>query len=339
MSLASIGGAAWDGVIAAATIEDDDEEPQVSLSGTGGTILESAGAQVVTVLLDAPSGRPVTVAISVDAASTVQLDDFDLSPDQVEFQPGETVATVTLTLIDDAIDEEDETLSLGLIGASNAQIVPVAVDWVVTDDDPAPLVSFAEISSSRLESAQAGAPVAIVLTDGAGQVTASGKPIDIQLLVGGDALQGDDYTGLTPGQLSIPAGSTGLTLDWSPIDDGFYEGDELIVLSLGGPVNAVLGATATHTVALSDDEAFPTTGFAEAGSSLDEGAGPGAISVLITPPSAFPIDLEISAAGDAIPGVDLDIAPLGSLVIPRRRRTCPWRSRPSPIRSSRARRP
>ena len=133
------------------------------------------------------------------------------------------------------------------------------MDWVVTDDDPEPLVSFAEISSSRLESAEAGAPVAIVLTDGAGQSTVSGKPIDVQLLVGGDALQGDDYTGLNPGQLSIPAGSAGLTLDWSPIDDGVYEGDELIVLSLGGPVNAVLGPTTTHTVALSDDVAFPTS--------------------------------------------------------------------------------
>ena len=42
----------------------------------------------------------------------------------MEFQPGKTVATVTLTLIDDAIDEEDETLSLALTGATNVQMSP-----------------------------------------------------------------------------------------------------------------------------------------------------------------------------------------------------------------------
>ena len=75
-----------------------------------------------------------------------------------------------------------------------------------------------------------------------------------------------------------------------PIDDGFYEGDELIVCPRRA-VNAVLGATATHTVA------SPTTRYSHhrLRRGRIEPMRAGAISVVITPPSAFPIDLEISA--------------------------------------------
>ena len=67
-SLASIGGAA-DGVIARPSRTMTKICSSAS-AGREGMILE-CGAQVVTVLPDAPSGRPVTVAISVDAVSTV----------------------------------------------------------------------------------------------------------------------------------------------------------------------------------------------------------------------------------------------------------------------------
>ncbi|MDA0947491.1 MAG: hypothetical protein O2799_03180, partial [Planctomycetota bacterium] len=317
VALASVSGAAWDGVAPSLAIADDDAEPTLTLSAQGGPLAEGAGPQALTISLDAPSGRTVSVELTAGAGTTASAADYSLGATSIELLAGQTQQVVTLDLLGDDLDEDDELLVLELVSPTNALLGGASVSWTLLDDDAAPSVGFATGTSVLAEDAGVAATsVEVVLLDASGVPTTSGKSVQVDLAVAGTALAGVDYTGPAPGTLILPAGTGSLTLGFLALDDGVYEGDEDLVLTLSNPVAAAPGALLTHTVVLVEDEDLPTVSFVQASSTADESGAPLAVELAMSPPSASSVELAVAVAGgDALQGVDYDLAPVGTLTL------------------------
>jgi unsaturated chondroitin disaccharide hydrolase len=78
--------------------------------------------------------------------------------------------------------------------------------------------------------------------------------VTVPFTVGGTASSPADYT-ITQGPIVIPAGMTTGEITISVINDDVDEPDETVVITMGTPTHAGLGAITTHTVAIADDDA------------------------------------------------------------------------------------
>ncbi|WP_273453813.1 lamin tail domain-containing protein, partial [Nevskia ramosa] len=90
---------------------------------------------------------------------------------------------------------------------------------------------------------------------------ASTSPVTVNLVFGGAASSGTDYSA-SSASLSIPAGELSATLTLSAIDDSIFEGDETITATLGTLSNASAGTpnNVTATIVENDQAPPPTVG-------------------------------------------------------------------------------
>jgi uncharacterized repeat protein (TIGR01451 family) len=119
-----------------ATILDDDALPVVDFEYVGYSVDEGDGTAVIAVILNAPSGRSVTVDyVTIDGSATAPAD-YVATSGTLVFAPGTVVLTFTVTIVDDAVDEGDELLTLTLFAPSNSSIgANTPATLVIVDDD------------------------------------------------------------------------------------------------------------------------------------------------------------------------------------------------------------
>ncbi len=155
----------------------------------------------------------------------------------------------------------------------------------------APEISFSAANATVDESA--GTVSYTVALSGASVAPAS-VTVDAS---GGNASNGADYT-FTSTLATITAGALSTTLMFTVSQDLIDEFDETIVLSLSGSSGATIGAPATHTVTISDDDAPPAIEFLVSPSNTVEGAGTATIAALLSARSEKPISVEFTTADD-----------------------------------------
>ena len=164
----------------------------------------------------------------------------------------------------------------------------------ISNDDPAPVLNFS-LSSQNL--AENGAPLTVTATLSA----ASGLDVSAPFTTGGTALGNEDYS-LPASPLTILAGSTSASLSLTPADDAADEPNETVILTLGTPVNATLGARNRQIVTITDNDP-PRIAFATDRSSAEENAG--VVDLIISLSSAhtqnisLPFSISGGSAGDA----------------------------------------
>ena len=95
----------------------------------------------IAVSLSAASEKAITVAFAVPggtAGGTAKGGgvDYTLAPGKLTFAPGETVKFITLTIVQDAIHESNETVVVKLGKTTNAKVVAATHTLTITDDDP-----------------------------------------------------------------------------------------------------------------------------------------------------------------------------------------------------------
>ena len=101
------------------TITDDDATPVLSINsvvvpeGDGGTT-----DAVFTVRLSEASGRTVTVNYSAVSGTATSGSDYQATAGNLSFAPGQTEKTITVPVIGDARDEDDETYTVKLSSRS-----------------------------------------------------------------------------------------------------------------------------------------------------------------------------------------------------------------------------
>jgi len=97
-------------------VEDPDDRPTVSLSGSD---MGYEGATLTfTATLSSGSGRSVTVAYGAsDGSATSAEQDYTVVGSALEIPAGQTTADFTVMLGDDALDEDAETFVVQLLQA------------------------------------------------------------------------------------------------------------------------------------------------------------------------------------------------------------------------------
>ncbi len=123
--------------------------PVIRFSNTTYTVDEREGEAVVTVLLDAPVANQVAVDYATSSSTAGAGGDFRTTIGTLVFDPGETVERFIVPIVNDTVDEPDETLLLSLSNPRGANLnFNSQASLVILDDDEPISIRFGQ--GSRL---------------------------------------------------------------------------------------------------------------------------------------------------------------------------------------------
>ena len=287
------------------TITDNDNPPVIDFNTTSSNGAESVSSKVITVDLSAASGQDVTIDYAVTGTATGSGTDYTLANDTLTISAGATSKDITIAgIIDDLLDEANETVVLTLSNPSNATLGSDSVHtYTINDNDNTPTIDFNTVSSSGAESVSSKA----LTVDLSGP---SGEIVTIDYAVTGTATgSGTDYT-LVNGTLSIPSGATTGTITIANIvNDTADEPDETVIITLSSPSNATLGSDSAHTYTIADDDGLPTVDFGNSSSSGAEDISTVALTVYLSAASSNNITVNYAVTGTATgSGTDYTLA-------------------------------
>ena len=224
------------------TIRDDD----VYLTMTGASATEGSGPLEFTVTaVNLAAGRaPVTVDYATEDGTATAGEDYDPVSGTLAFTAESSAQIIPVPLVDDGVDEPDETLTVMLSEAVNATIGTVAVAGIIEDDDP-----FPELAISDASAEEGGVLGFLVSLSGQ---TARTVTVDYAT-EDGTAKAGTDYR-TTSGTLTFAPGESSANIPVEIVDDETYEQDETFVARLSSPVHAVIAVGEAAGTILDDDE-------------------------------------------------------------------------------------
>ncbi len=281
------------------TILDNDLPPTVAFAIANSATTELMHDPVITVTLSAASGKRISVNYTATAGSATRGLDYLLSGTRLVFQPGQTAKKIPLAVLNDKLDELDETAVLTLSAPTNANLGVIA-DHTLTilDDDGPPTVSFRLANSSGPESL-----VAATLLVSLSRISAKSVTVDYAP-TGGTATNGADYN-LSPGTLTFNPGELTRPIFIPIVNDTIDEVNETILVTLSNPVNADLGLIPTHTFTIIDNDAAPRISFVDRTSSGGETGSIVDFLVTLSAPSAKSITVNFGiSGGTAKQGID-----------------------------------
>ena len=131
-------------------------EVVVLYAGGAYTAAEGGGGAVVTLNLSPDPEREVAIPIVATTASTATDSDYTISPMTVTFANGETSKQVTITAVDDAVDDDGESVTLGFGRLPNGVVKIQGADTVsvtLVDNDARGVV----VSKTALTVTEGGA--------------------------------------------------------------------------------------------------------------------------------------------------------------------------------------
>ena len=146
------------GNAAAVTVSDNDAAALPSLSVADVTVKEGAWMEF-TVRLSAPSAGGVSVKVSTRDSTPVSAttrDYWPISGRTVSFRAGETERSVGVIVFDDSHDEEPETFEFVLSDARGAAIGDGVAVGTIMNDDPMPAAWLARFGRTVAEQALDG---------------------------------------------------------------------------------------------------------------------------------------------------------------------------------------
>jgi len=276
------GGATIGNATHTVTIEDNDVPTATltpsTLSVTEGDTGDTNTATLTVQLDQAPQEATVvdyavfsdTTPLAGAADTATEGTDYDGTDGSVTIPAGQTTASITVPITADTVDETDETFSVVLTSSPNAVLGAAQKSTVtITDDDTDFTVNVTTGDVSVIEgdtgTTTASVPVSLDST----------APQDVVVdytMTNGSATAGSDYTATT-GSVTIPAGQTTATISVDVLGDITDEGNEDFTVTLSNPQFSApirnlradtytlqLGAKATSSVTITDDEKILTAG-------------------------------------------------------------------------------
>ena len=287
------------GSAASTTIQITDTDVDPTISITDGTIIEANANSTLTISLSAPSGKVVDVSYST-MDNTTEAGDYTAANSQISFAPNEQTKTINIGILDDAIDEDNETLQVQLYGAQNASIADAIGEITITDNDAAPTVSIADTTTLN----EASTPVSLQITlSGASEKTIS---VDYATQSTGSA-SSSDYDSVNASVNFVP-GDTVKTITVPIKDDSLAEGNETFEVTIDNTTNTTVATgQGTATVTITDDEGIPQISIA--GATVSEAAGTVTLTVQQTLQSDDNVTVSYNTAnGTALAGTDFTAA-------------------------------
>jgi len=234
--------------------------PVLSLSTANVSVPEGDGAARITVLRSGSTAAAVSATISTADGSATAGTDYTATTSTVTVPAGAASAVLQIPIVQDTLDEADETFTATLSQPSGAtatapttQTVTILDDDTVTDPTPPPTPAPSTVTflMSAMEALENAGTLSI-------PANRSGPTLDalsIPIARSGDAGTSD---AITDDVLLFPAGSATGTLLVAITDDASPEASEAIVLSMTPLPNAPgIGAIGAMTVTIAASDVQP----------------------------------------------------------------------------------
>ncbi|MCA9919391.1 MAG: hypothetical protein KC445_15635, partial [Anaerolineales bacterium] len=230
-------GGAELGVFSATGTILDDDEPLLTINDATAVSESDAATKtaVFTVTMSITSTKVITVNFATaDGTATIAGNDYTANSGTLTFNSGEPTKTVEVTILDDALDEDNEVFTVGLSNATNATISDASGQGTITDDD-APVGM--RIANTSITEGNSGTTVMsfVVSLD-----AVSGRTITVNYATAnGTAVSGSDYIAKS-GTLTFTPGQTQKTINISIKGDVAFEGAETVKVNLTNGVNVTI---------------------------------------------------------------------------------------------------
>ncbi|OVE82582.1 hypothetical protein BVY04_00655 [bacterium M21] len=272
-------------------ITDDDVSPTVTLSSSGSPIAEAGGTSTLTATLSAVAGRDVTVNLGFSGTATGNNTDYSTAS-AITVAAGDTTSTAIITAVQDALDEDDETVIVDVASVTNGTEDGTQQQTItITDDDAVPTVTLSVTTS--ITEASGVATLTATLS------AASSKDVTVNLAYSGTATgSGTDYTasGTT---IVITSGNSSATGTVTATQDSLTEGDETIIVDISGVTNGTESGTQQETVTIVDDEAIPSVVLTTDVSGIAEAAGMATLTATLATTSDLDVTVNLTYSGSA----------------------------------------
>jgi autotransporter-associated beta strand protein len=283
--------------------------PVVQFGLAAESVRETAGRFEIPVALSAATGSAVSVPFTLGGSAAAGTDFRLITVSPLVIPAGRTSATISGTLLDDGPPNAVKTLTLTLGRPTGATLGGFTTN-TLTITEPPPAVQFSAAAETVTETAGT-----FTLTVSLSK--AAGQDVSVPFTLGGSAVAGTDFRGVSASPLVIPAGQTSATISGALLDDNRFDAaNRTLTFTLGTPSGATRGGTTTNTLTIGEDaDAPPTVQFATAAESISETAGTFGITVTLSAPAEVAIRVPFVLGGSAVAGVDYSGLTTSPLVI------------------------
>ncbi len=237
--------------------------PTLQFSSATYSVNENAGTATIIVTRANDPSVATTVNYATSNGTATAGADYTATSGTLSFASGDTSKTFPIPIINDSLNEPNETviLTLGNVTGNAALGTPNTAVLTIINDD-APIVQFnsslyvvgegdqrVTLTVTRSGDASAAASVGFVTGDSAGSQGCN--------VFNGNASSRCDYL-TSIGSVQFAAGETAKNISIPIIDDSYAEGNETFTVSLNNALGASLGTPSATTVLIVDNET--TTG-------------------------------------------------------------------------------
>jgi len=231
-------------------------ESTIQFTATSSSAAESVTPAILELTLSVATASNATVDYALTGTATGGGVDYTANATgTATITIGNTTTTISIVIVDDALDENNETIILTLSDPTNSTLGTNTVyTYTINDNDTAPTIQFTATSSSAAESVT---PVILELVSSA----VSGLAVSVDYALTGTATGGGvDYTANATGTATITAGNTTTTVSIVIVDDAFEENNETIILTLSDPTNSTLGTNTVYTYTINNNDTYYSGG-------------------------------------------------------------------------------
>jgi hypothetical protein len=223
---------------------------QTSVSVGDATVTEgNTGTRSMTfpVTLSSPSSNTVSVDYTTSNGSAKAPADYSAISGTLSFAPGQTTKNITVQVRGDLLDENNETLIVGLSNPVNTVVGDGAAIGRINDDDPLPSLRINNVQTAEGQSGVKNLTFTVTLS------AVSGRQVRVHwATANGSAVAGSDYVAAS-GTLTIAAGASRGTIVVQVKGDRTVEPNQAFKVKLSSPVSATIAvATGTGTI-VNDD--------------------------------------------------------------------------------------
>ena len=251
---------------------------------------------VITVTLTPTSPQSVSVDYATAGITAVSGDDFKADSGTLTFDPGQQTKFITIKINGDTEDEADETFSVDLSNAQDADLVDSQALVTIIDDDGLSALTISDQSVDEGNGGYVNAVFEVALSPASDDtVTVDYATTD------GTAEAGVDYTAAS-GTLTFIPGETTKFITVTVSGDIIDEGDsESFTVDLSNESNANLADGQGLGLILDDDQSHIFINIGPQVIEGDVGTTTAVFTVNLSAPTAFAVTVDY-ASGDGYEG-------------------------------------
>lgn len=231
-------------------LNDDPEPPTLSVNDVSISEGNSGSKSLLfTVTLSKTSASAVTVQYATTDGTAIKTKDYTAISGTLSFSAGQTSKTLSVPILGDTLDENDETFSLGLNTPTGAFIAKGQGNGTIIDDDAMPSLSINDVQVSEGNTGSAAATFTVKLS------AVSGRLVKVNFAtINGTAKSPADFIA-TKGTLAFAPGEISKAVVVNVAGDTLDEADEQFQVKLNSSLNAVIANSIGTGTILDDDVA------------------------------------------------------------------------------------